>query len=235
MKVRGERECRDCGARWSYYETGSVACPDCGSPVSVGVDDPTRHTDGAATLDLEDARAAMADDRLGGAVDAAAEAARDYLATRGFVDAGDLTDLDDAYVAAAELRATADLLSATLDPDDAAEAHFLSLLRGAADAERPDDVPDSIRSARGLAAASAVAEYRGEAATWLDDRDAPPEARATLERLGDHATRFEALDGDVDPADADRLVAAARDLGTYLREEDASALESARTHLDRLG
>jgi len=235
MKVRGERECRDCGTRWSYYETGSIQCPACGSPVSVGVDDPTQHTDGAATLDLDDARTAMAEDRVSEAADSAAQTARNYLATRGFVHAGELTLLDETYVAAAELRATADLLGAMLDPDDAVERHFLALLQGAEDGERPDDVPTAVRSARGLAAASAVSEYRGEAATWLDDLTAPPESRAVIERLGDHATRIEALDGDVAPADADRLVAAARDLGLYLREEDPAALESARTHLDRLG
>jgi DNA-directed RNA polymerase subunit RPC12/RpoP len=31
MKIRGERECTDCGTRWSYYDTASVECPQCGS------------------------------------------------------------------------------------------------------------------------------------------------------------------------------------------------------------
>lgn len=235
MKVRGERECRDCGTRWSYYETGSIQCPDCGSPVSVGVDEPTRHTDGAATIELDAARAEMADGRLDDAAHTAASTAREYLATRGFVTGGDLRPLDETYVAVAELRAAADLVSAALDPDDETERYFLSLLRGAADGERPDEVPPSMRSARGLAAASAVDDYRGEIATWLEDRAAPSDARAVLERIGDHATRIEALDGDVPAADAASLVAATRDLGTYLREEEASALDSARARLDRLG
>src|SRR6056297_1417065 len=57
MEIRGERECKDCGTRWSYYETGSVACPNCESVRSVGVDEERkRHTAGQATLDLTEVR-----------------------------------------------------------------------------------------------------------------------------------------------------------------------------------
>ncbi|MXR22522.1 endonuclease Q family protein, partial [Halobacterium bonnevillei] len=61
MDVRGERECKSCGTRWSYFETGSVACPECGSVRSVGVGERSQHTDGNATLDLSDAQRAAAD------------------------------------------------------------------------------------------------------------------------------------------------------------------------------
>ena len=51
MKVRGRRECEACGARWSYFDTGEVTCPDCGSLHSVGLDDERAlHTASTATL-----------------------------------------------------------------------------------------------------------------------------------------------------------------------------------------
>ncbi|MDY6780397.1 MAG: hypothetical protein SV760_07620 [Halobacteria archaeon] len=31
MEISGERECLECGSRWSYFDTREVACPDCGS------------------------------------------------------------------------------------------------------------------------------------------------------------------------------------------------------------
>jgi len=104
MRVRGERECGDCGTRWSYYETGAIACPDCGSIRSVGVDDRTEHTDGAADLDLDAARAALAGGT--GAYDEAVADLRAYLRRRGYVDAGRLHAPDDEQLVVAELRAT---------------------------------------------------------------------------------------------------------------------------------
>jgi len=236
MEVRGERQCRDCDTRWSYYETGSVTCPTCGSPRSVGVDEPTRHTDGPATLDLDEARSAAAADRTEEATRLAARAAREYCATRGFVAAGDLEPLDGTYVAARELEATAGLLGTRRRPDDAATAYFLALLRGAPDGDRPDDVPESMWGARGLGVARAVGDYRGEVATWIRDDEgrADGAARDLLERLADHATRVEALDGDVDPETAATLLAAARALGTALREDDGDARDAARAALEAL-
>jgi len=59
MEIRGERECTDCGERWSYYETGDVACPACGSMQSVGVDEERAlHTTTAGEFDLTEARRA---------------------------------------------------------------------------------------------------------------------------------------------------------------------------------
>ena len=90
MRIRGERECKDCGTRWSYYETGTPSCPDCGSLRSVGVGERTQHTAGTAALDLSPARNYL-DDGEGGlraaaeraAAEArAAEEAREQAATR---------------------------------------------------------------------------------------------------------------------------------------------------------
>ncbi len=52
-----ERECTECGTRWSYYETGSIGCPACGSLHSVGLDERTEHTDLRVEFDLTPVRA----------------------------------------------------------------------------------------------------------------------------------------------------------------------------------
>lgn len=233
MKLRGRRECADCGERWSYFETGGVACPACGSVRSVAVDDePALHTAGDPTLDLTGARAAVDDRPLNEVAALATDACRAYLAERGFIDAGELLGLDEVTVAAAELRAVADHVGHAMTTDEAAERHLLALLDGAPDGKRPDDVPAELRAARGLGVASAVERYRADLARYLDvhpDRD----ARRLLGTLRDHLRRVEALDGDVPPETASRLLAAARDIGAYLGG-DGSGLARAEDRLSRL-
>jgi len=234
MDVRGERECKSCGTRWSYYETGGVECPDCGSMRSVGVGERRTHTDGSADLDLSAAREAAADGDLRGALDPAADACRDYCQSRGFVSGGELLELDDTYLAAQELRRAAVLLGDALRTSEDAERYVLALLNGAADGRRPpaDEVPDALRAVRGLAYAAAVDHYRTDVRTFCDGEVPEPE-RGLLERLRDHAKRVDALDGDVPAADAERLVAAARAIADALRG-DESGVERARTRLDAL-
>lgn len=233
MEIRGERECTECGTRWSYYETGSVDCPSCGSIRSVGVDDRTEHTASTASLDLTAAREALDRDRLREAVAEAKSACREYTRAAGFIHAGDLQPLDDTYLGALELVHAADLVGRSFSPTDAEELYFLSLLRGADSGERPgpDEVPDSMREARGLAAAEAVDEYQGELRTFLDGE---PAVGRALETLTDHVRRLRALEGDVPPSEAETLIRVARDLGRYLAEDDESALATARDRLDRL-
>lgn len=231
MKVRGDRECADCGQHWSYFETGDVECPACGSVRSVAADGPTRHTVGDAALDLTAARAAVDDRPLREVARLAAESTRSFLAQRGFIDAGELQPLDDVTVAAAELRQVADRLRRSMATDEAAERHLLALLHGAPAGERPDDIPETLRPARGLGAAAAVERYRADLANHLDEQAAPA-ARRLLGSLRDHLRRVEALDGDVPVETADRLVATARDLGAYLRGEEA-ALARAEDRLSR--
>ncbi len=239
MRIRGERECKDCGSRWTYYETGSVTCPECGSLYSVGVDDErTRHTDGAVDLDLSDLRDRLDVEPLHRVTDDAKAECREYVRSRGFIRAGDLVDLDDGYLAAAELLHAADVVGRRFDPDEREQLYLLELLRGADRGERPvvDAVPASMRGARGLAYAGAVDEYRRQVRTWLDDRDGDPApaAREALGALDDHVRRVEALDGDVDPDTVERLVTAARDLADGLRDGDETALARASDRLERL-
>ncbi|WP_123621832.1 hypothetical protein [Halorubrum sp. CSM-61] len=174
MKVRGERECQECGARWSYYETGSVECPDCGALRSVGVDDRTAHTDAPATLDLTPHRARFGDARgtlpEEGVDDLKADL-REYARKRGFIRGGELLPLDDAYLAARELLEAVDLYDRLRDPTDRDREYLLALLAGAADGDRPatEAVPDSLREARGMAAVRAVDEYRSDLLAFLDE------------------------------------------------------------------
>jgi uncharacterized Zn finger protein (UPF0148 family) len=241
MRIRGERECKDCGTRWLYYETGSVSCPNCGSLRSVGTDERTEHTASAVALDLSPARNRLdaggdddADTRA--AAERAAEACQEFVRGYGFIDAGDLAALDDTYLAALELRYVAEEFARALRVSDEEERYFLSLLAGADRGERPapEDVPKSLRAARGLAYAEAVEEYRRGVSTYLDDHP-DSEARAAFGTLAEHVKRVQALDGDVPPETADRLVRVAQELGTSLRKDDENALVTARDRLSRLG
>ncbi|ESP88846.1 DUF7117 family protein [Candidatus Halobonum tyrrellensis] len=232
MEVRGERECRDCGTRWSYFETGSVACPDCDSLRSVGTGERKRHTDAPAELELGPVLARLGDDPLADLTDDVKEACRAYLRKRGFVRGGDLKPLDDAYLAAEELAQAADVFARLRDPTDDERWYLTALLRAADTGERPaaSDVPPRMHPARGLAAADATLAYRRDATAYLDDHP-DPDARAALGPLRDRAKRVRALEGDVDPTEADDLVTAARRVGRYLIEGDADALAAARESL----
>ncbi|WP_049981603.1 DUF7117 family protein [Halolamina rubra] len=244
MKIRGERECKHCGTRWSYYETGETACPDCGSLRSVAVDDERRrHTDSPAEIDLTPHRGAIGDGAEIAEIAADVESdCRAYLRKRGFIRGGELLPLDDTFLAVQELRAAlSDYRRAervggdrnVADPD-AVERYLLDLLRGADDGERPapGDVPESLAPARGLAYATAVEAYRDDVATYLDD--APDEdARRLLGRIRDQEKRLSALGGDLPPETVESLVRACRDLTRYLNGE-AGALATARQRLDEL-
>ena len=235
MRIRGERECKDCGARWSYYETGSVACPECGSLHSVGVDERTQHTDGATGLDLTEVRNAVDVDPLHRVADRAKDACRAYVRRRGFIHGGELRTLDDEYLAAAELMHAADLIGRAMQTDDAERLYFVALLGGADEGDRPDpgDVPDSMHEARGLAYADAVREYHGELRNW-DGIDLDDPARSVLDRLDAHVRRIRSLQGNIDPTTVERLVTVARELHAYVTEADEDALARARDRLDRL-
>lgn len=241
MNIRGERRCKDCGTTWSYADTGSIDCPSCGSRHSIGVDERTRQTDKPVAFDLTAARNATDDRPLQEVATLAKEESRAYTRTRGFISAGDLRPLSETYVAAMELAYAAATIERSHDvsEEDPEGFYLYSLLRGADEGERPSasEVPKSMHHARGLAAAAAVRAYRTDALDWLDGEDRQAEtktARRTLETLGDHGKRIEALDGEIAPESADELVRAAREVGTHLREGDEASLASARERLARL-
>lgn len=235
MHVRGQRKCRDCDHQWSYYETGSIDCPACGSRRSVGVDERTRHTDSPASLDLSPHRRAVDAGDLGDTVTEFKRDLRRYRNKRGFIRGGDLLPLDGTYLAATELLFVADTLGRADERTDAEELYLLSLLRGADVGERPDvdEVPTSMRAARGLAVAEAVDDYRREVLSWLDDNP-DPAARRTLGTVAELVKRTRALEGDVSLDTTEALLAATLDVSTALREGDETALSTARERLSRL-
>lgn len=236
MKIRGERECTECGTRWSYYETGSVACPACGSLHSVGTDDPTEHTDLETPFDLTAVRNEVDERTTADLASRAREECKEYVRRRGFVRGGTLVPLDDTYLAATELMHVADAVTRALSLTEDEELYFLSLLRDADRGERPpaEDVPQRLRETRGLAAADAVREYRRDVRTWIDDRELTAEERSALALLGEHVTRIRMLDGDVAPQTADTLVEATRDLSSALTADDEIAFSRAMDRLERL-
>jgi len=238
MRIRGARECKDCGTRWAYYETGSVACPECGSLRSVGVDDRKRHTDAPATLDLTAERARFGEAR--GAlpeegVDELKTTLRGYLRKRGFIKGGELEPLDETALAAHELLQAVDVYDRLAEPTAPDREYLVALLAGAAEGDRPAAaaVPANMRAARGLGSANAVDAYRDDVLLYLDDHP-DTDARGVLGSVRERVKRAESLQGDVDPSAADDLVAAANEVGRYLREDDAAALTSARGRLDLL-
>jgi uncharacterized Zn finger protein (UPF0148 family) len=224
MEIRGERECRDCGTRWSYYETGSVACPACGSVESVGRGERAHHTAGGAALDLAPVREAVDDEPLARVASMAADAGREYRRSAGFVDAGELQPLDDTVLLAAELETVGRRLERAIQVDAAEESYLLSLLEAPAADDRPgpDAVPAALAPARGLAVCRAVEAYVADIRLVTDDPERTL-ARA-LSRLRANRKRVEALDGDVDPREAERLVGATRDAYAAVARGDEAAL-----------
>ncbi|MFB6299457.1 MAG: TFIIB-type zinc ribbon-containing protein [Halobacteriales archaeon] len=234
MEIRGHRECVACGNRWSYYETGELACPACGGMRSVSVEDsPKQHTASSVTLELSDARSGIDHRPLEETARDAETAARRYVNRRGFITAGELAPLDETFLAACELEHVAATIHRALTVDDTEAAYFLSLLASADDGKRPDatEVPESLTPARGLAVAEAVATYRRDLVEWLEAHETTAPVRPTLDQLNDHVKRIEALDGDITPGDAERLITAARELATAMAEGDTAALSRADERL----
>jgi len=249
MKIRGQRVCQACSTEWSYYETGSIACPSCGSLRSTGDDEERQlHTDAPAALPLASFRDRIAEGSISEYADDLKGVLREYTRKRGFISGGELRPLDDRFLTAHTLLHTLDILARRRDPTADAELYLLSLYETLIDADErakgnateqegmtstASDVPSDLRAAWGSAAADAVDAYCRGLRTWLDET--PDEAAATaLSQLRDHINRLNALQGDVEPAVATDLVEAARAVGRYLRTGDADALSAARDRLTRL-
>ncbi len=232
MEIRGERECTNCGAQWTYYETGSVECPECGSLQSVGVGERTEHTAGPAELNLQPALEQIDEEPLDSVADTAVEQAQTYLRAAGFVHAGELLPLLESYLLAAELRRVGTTVGRAMRVSDDEELYFLSLLRAGATGDRPSpaDVPESLRAERGLAIAAAAKAYISDVRRLYEDPE--PAVGNVLSAVRARYKRIEALDGDVAATESEAVVRALQDLGDYLREGDETALARARDRFD---
>lgn len=231
MNVRGERECRDCGCHWSYYETGSVECPDCGSLKSVGTAERALHTDAPVTLELSAHRTRFGEVRStlpSEAIDGLKHDLRAYVRRRGFIHGGELRGLDATYLAARELLEAVDVYDRLRDPTDADWEYLLALVAGAEDGGRPESttVPEAMREARGMAAARAVNEYREDLSTFLDE----------LERLGSETDGSESAERpvrvDAEPAATDST--ATDSTATDSTDNPGARVTPAREVLERL-
>lgn len=235
MRIRGNRECQSCGNTWSYYETGSVSCPACGSHRSVGLDtERSLHTATEKTLDLAPLRERVDADPVDRLAREAQDRTREFTRGYGFIYDGELRGLDDTYLAAMELNHVAGEIARRMQHGTTEEQYFMELLR-ADEGYRPapETVPKSLWAMRGLAYANAVDAYRSDLRTYLKEHSAPA-TDGPLERLWSHTKRISALQGDVDPVESERLVTVARALGQYLSEGDEADLHLAETRLDAL-
>jgi uncharacterized Zn finger protein (UPF0148 family) len=232
MELRGTRECQSCGTQWSYYETGDITCPACGSIRSLGVDEPTEHTAGLAELDLSEIRHDVEAESVQALADRASSETREYLGSVGFVHAGELQPLEDTPLAASELRRVAATLGRVMRLRDDEELYFLELLRVADQNERPDpsEIPETLHPERGLAVASMLDIYLNDVRRVYEQRDT--DVDSILSSVKSRRKRIEALDGDVDPAEAEQLVRTVRDLSAYLREDDETALAHALERIE---
>ncbi|MFD1569006.1 DUF7117 family protein [Halorubrum laminariae] len=205
MKVRGERECQQCGTRWSYYETGSIECPECESLRSVGLNDRTTHTDTPVKLDLSAHQSRFGEAHETLPKDGVTELKtdiREYTRKRGFIRGGELLTLDSAYLAARELLEAVDIYDRIRDPTDTEREYLFSLLAGAADGVRPptEDVPESLRKARGMATVHAVEEYRRDLLVYLDELESREVSDDTVSSETDRDAVGETVKRDSDTA-----------------------------------
>jgi hypothetical protein len=115
---------------------------------------------------------------------------------------------------------------------DEEELYFLSLLRAGAERTRPpsEEVPESLWPERGLAIAAATDAYVSDLRRLRSDPE--PAVAEGLSSVRARRKRIEALDGDVDPTDAEAVVRTVRDLSAYLREGDETALARAGERLN---
>ncbi|PSP17563.1 hypothetical protein BRC62_04520, partial [Halobacteriales archaeon QH_10_67_13] len=194
---------------------------------------PAEHTAGATEFDLSPVRAAIDERPLREVAEEAADVAGKYLASAGFVEAGELQPLGPEYVAAAELRRvgrTAGRLRALTDEE---EAYLLALLRDADRGERPAPgaVPETFHPERGLAVAASIDAYLADLRRVLE-----PEGQLArvISELQTQQKRIEALDGNVDPATAEPVLDAAQQLSDAV-DGDETALKRAATALDDAG
>jgi hypothetical protein len=250
MKIRGQRQCSECGHEWSYFDTGQVACPACGSLKSVGRGERKTHTDSAIELDLSAHQQALdAETDVSMIAEGLTTTLRDYIRQRGFLNGGTLQPPDDTLLSAAELLHAVDVLDRCRHPTDEARLYVTKLLGVANDGHRPtpNSVPTSLTTARGLAYTEVLSTFHQDFTKWITEessvmdgsvqsvtemQESDVSIHQLRERLDTHLTRSEALQGDIPVETSERFVIIARKLHHGVVNHDTDALETARMKLN---
>ena len=238
MKIRGTRQCNSCDTKWSYYDTGSVACPACGSIRSVGVDEERKqHTDTPVTLEVDSIKQQLAADSTS-INDVAPEllrTLRSYTRKRGFIRGGTLRELDEQYLGTHELIHATDICTRSHRTTELDELYVLELFTAVSEGSRitHTDVPQRLHPARGAGYTDAVSAYRRDLDIYLESTP-DADAKDAVTRLQTHLKRADALEGDIPLETAETLVMFAHEIAAYLLDADSDALASARNRLDRL-
>lgn len=232
MKIRGQRVCQACATEWSYYETGSIACPNCGSLRSVGHDDERRlHTDAPAALSLAQFQAQIAEEPVEAYAADLKAVLREYTRKRGFINGGELQPLDDRYLTARTLLHTVDMLARSHEPTTDAELYLLSLYKTLAD--DPDTASDAVDGVDADDAETAVND------AGVDDADDAEIAATDADDAELTAAQVPRELRDAwGVAAADAVAAYCSDLRTWLDgtpdEAAATTLSQLRDHVNRL-
>jgi len=119
-------------------------------------------------------------------------------------------------------------LGRVMQVTDEERLYFYELLQAADSGERPasDAVPETLHPERGLAVAASVEAYVRDVRRVTDERNSAVDS--VLSAVTARRKRIEALDGDVEPVESERLVRALRDLSAFVRDGDETALARAQ-------
>ncbi len=193
MDLEGERECLECGERWSYWETRTVECPECDSPRSRGVGDGARPEE---EFPAEDLVASTLMETL----ENADEAARSYTTKKNFVVAGELQPPDPVYVMAAEVKHLyAELTARSREATDREREYAGALVTGLEDGEppHPGERPETLDAVHERAVADVVEDYSSEMVKWARDRDLDDtEVMRDVEDARQRAKQVQATEGE---------------------------------------
>ncbi|MFB6186034.1 MAG: hypothetical protein ABEI86_04100 [Halobacteriaceae archaeon] len=236
MEIKGYRECRECGHQWSYYETGNIQCPECGSIKSTGIDERRLHTNTPVEIDITSIQSLVSNDEFRQAGQLAAEEARNYTIRRGFIQEGELIQCDDRIFSCHELRNLGNYINRTTSITDETEYYFIETIQAVKNKGRPDQqaIPMKLRSIRGLAYARTAKDYLNAVMTWVEYTDQQPPSRGVFERTKENIKRVEALDGDISVRDSERIYEIVTNLYSYCTTGEVSTYEQIEEYLSNL-
>lgn len=164
---------------------------------------------------------------------------RNELAQMGFINSGELQNLEDHDIAIAELVAAStapEKLGALSSP--AVEAYLIALIQTTISTQSdlhpdPMELPERAQWIFGFGAALVVEAYLLECRKFI--RQSRADGREPLiESVSDHSTRIKHLHGEVPYLVSESLIAAARALGELLRSQEPLARERVEKQLEEL-